>query len=441
MDKKRQFSPFRVIIMCFAAVTLCGTFLLMLPFSSRTGSVELVDALFTATSASCVTGLAVGDTYTMWSPFGQGVILALIQIGGIGIITLMMYALSAMHAKIKMKNVFVLQEAIGASSSGGLGKMTRFIVIGVLLQEAVGAILLMPVFVGDYGFVRGTVYSVFHSVSAFCNAGFDILGGASLSSYGANLYFNVVISLLVIFGGIGFFVWLDVLKCRFCFSKFALHTKIVAATSALLVFGGAILFFVLFYNSSAAEKMSLFEKGLASLFQSVSARTAGFYTVDLCKIGGPAQLLMIFLMLVGGAPGSTAGGMKVTTLAVVLLYARSIFKGNDDVECFGRRIDKRVVRTAVAIFVLYLSLALVSGVAISAIEGADIIACLFESFSAVATVGLSLSLTPTLSFASKLIIIILMFIGRVGGMTVMLSLSGKNDGNVYRYPVENVTVG
>ena len=182
MDKKRQFSPFRVIIMCFAAVTLCGTFLLMLPFSSRTGSVELVDALFTATSASCVTGLAVGDTYTMWSPFGQGVILALIQIGGIGIITLMMYALSAMHAKIKMKNVFVLQEAIGASSSGGLGKMTRFIVIGVLLQEAVGAILLMPVFVGDYGFVRGTVYSVFHSVSAFCNAGFDILGGASLSS-------------------------------------------------------------------------------------------------------------------------------------------------------------------------------------------------------------------------------------------------------------------
>ena len=442
--EKKQFSPFRVIIMCFAAVTLCGTFLLMLPFSSRAGHVDFIDALFTATSASCVTGLVVGDTYSMWSPFGQGVIIALIQVGGIGIITLMMYALSAMHAKLKMKNVFVLQESIGAASSKGLGKMTRFIVLGVLLQEAVGALLLMPVLIPDLGFVRGVVYSVFHSVSAFCNAGFDLMsaaGSSSLSNYSGNLYFNIVISLLIIFGGLGFFVWLDVLKCRFCFSKFALHTKIVVVMSALLLFGGAFFFLVLFYNSEAAEGMPFYEKCIVSFFQSTSARTAGFYTVDLTKIGGAAQMLMMILMLVGGSSGSTAGGMKVTTLAVVLLFARSIFKGKNDVECFGRRIEKSVIRTAVAVFVLYLSLALVAGIAISAIEGADIVACMFETFSAVATVGLSLSLTPTLSFASKLIIIILMFIGRVGGMTVMLSLSNKKDDNSYRFPAENITVG
>ncbi len=444
MDKKKQFSPFRVIIMCFAAVTFCGTLLLMLPFSSRGEPVQLIDALFTATSASCVTGLVVGDTYAMWSPFGQGVILALIQVGGIGIITLMMYVLSSVHAKVKMKNVFVLQEAIGASSSFGLGKMTRFIVFGVLLQEAVGALLLMPVLIHDLGFVRGVVYSVFHSVSAFCNAGFDLMssvGSSSLSNYSGNLYFNIVICLLIIFGGLGFFVWLDVLKCRFRFSKFALHTKIVIFMSSVLILGGALLFLILFYDSEAAQGMSFYEKCVVSFFQSVTARTAGFSSVDLSKIGGAAQVLMMVLMLVGGSSGSTAGGMKTTTLAVVLLFARSIFRGREDVECFGRRIDKSVIRTAVAVFVLYLSLAIVSGVAISAIEDADIVVCLFETFSAVATVGLSLSLTPTLSFASKLIIIILMFIGRVGGMTVMLSLSGKKDDSPYRYPAENVTVG
>ncbi len=430
--------------MCFAAVTLVGTLLLMLPISSRGGQISFIDALFTATSASCVTGLVVGDTYTLWSPFGQGVIIALIQVGGIGIITLMMYALSSLHAKVKMKNVFILQEAIGASSASGLGKMTRFIVLGVLLQELVGAILLMPVLIPDFGIVRGILYSFFHSVSAFCNAGFDLMtygGGSSLSAYSGNLYFNIIISLLIVFGGLGFFVWLDILKCRFRFSKFALHTKIVVATSLVLIFGGAVLFFVLFYNSEAASGMSFYEKCVAALFQSVSARTAGFYTVDLTKIGGAAQMLMIALMLVGGSSGSTAGGMKTTTLAVIVLFVRSIFCGKEDVECFGRRIERNIIRTAVAVFVLYLGLALGAGIAISAIEDADIVACLFETFSAVATVGLSLSLTPMLSPVSKTIIIILMFIGRVGGMTVMLSLAGKKDNNAYRYAAENVTVG
>ena len=444
MENKKRFSPFRVITMCFAAVTLCGAFLLMLPISSRAGGVSFIDALFTATSASCVTGLVIGDTYTLWTPFGQAVIIALIQVGGIGIITLMMYALSTAHAKMKMKSIFVLQESIGATSSVGLGKMTRFIVLGVLLQEAVGAVLLMPVLIPDFGVVRGILYSFFHSVSAFCNAGFDLMtygGGSSLTAYSGNLYFNLVISALIISGGLGFFVWLDILKCRFRFAGFALHTKMVVVTSLALLFGGAFLFLVLFYDSEAVSEMTFYEKCIAAFFQSASARTAGFYTIDLSKIGGAAQMLMISLMLIGGSSGSTAGGMKTTTFAIILLFVRSIFKGKDDVECFGRRIERSVLRTAIAIFVLYLGLALVSGVAISAIEGADIVTCLFETFSAVATVGLSLSLTPTLSFASKLIIIILMFIGRVGGMTIMLSLAGKKDSNAYRYVAENVTVG
>lgn len=444
MGTKNRLTPVQIITLSFATVTLIGALLLTLPISSRSGEVSFIDALFTSTSASCVTGLAVGDTYSMWSPFGQAIILALIQIGGIGIITLAMYVLSMVHAKVKMKNIFVLQESMGASSLGGLAKMTKFIIAGVLLQEVVGAILLMPVLIPDFGVVKGIAYSFFHSVSAFCNAGFDLMsanGGSSLCAYSGNLYFNIVISLLIIFGGLGFFVWLDLLKCRFRFSKFALHTKIVVVTTLLLLFGGAILFFVLFYDSEAASGMTLFEKCIASFFQSSTARTAGFYTVDLARIGGAAQMLLIVLMLVGGSSCSTAGGIKTTTAAVVLLFVRSIFRGKEDVECFGRRIGKSVLRTAIAVLVLYLCLALVCGIAISAIEDADIMVCMFEAFSAIATVGLSLSLTPTLTVASKVILIILMFIGRVGGITVLLSLSGKNGDNAYRYPEENVTVG
>lgn len=441
--KKKQFSPVQVITLSFAAVVLLGALLLMLPIASRDGeSVPFINALFTSTSASCVTGLVVYDTLTQWSLFGQVVILCLIQIGGIGIITLAMYFLSMLHAKIGMRNVFALQESIGAESSAGLVRMTRFIAAGIFLQEAVGAILLLPAFTAQFGVGQGIWYAVFHSVSAFCNAGFDLMGGgASLTAYSGNAYVNIVICLLITCGGLGFFVWLDLLRCRFRFSKFALHTKIVVVTSLALTFVGAAIFFVLFYGSEAAAGRGTGEKLLISLFQSVTARTAGFATVDLAKIGGGAQMLMIVLMLVGGSSGSTAGGIKTTTFAVILLFVRSIFRGKEDIEVFGRRIEKSVLRTAVAVFVLYLGLALCCGIAISAIEDADIVACLFETFSAIATVGLSLSLSPTLSAVSKIIVICLMFIGRVGGLTVLLSLTGKRKEEAYRLPAENVTVG
>lgn len=441
--QKKSLSPVQIITLSFAAVVLVGTFLLTLPFASRDGvSVPMIDALFTATSASCVTGLAVYDTLTQWSAFGQAVILLLIQVGGIGIITLVMYFLSAMRAKIGMRNVFVLQESIGAESSAGLLKMTRFITAGVLLQEAVGALLLFPAFLADFPWDRALWCAVFHSVSAFCNAGFDILGGGtSLIPYGANAYVCIVIAMLVILGGLGFFVWLDILRCRFRFRKFALHTKLVVVTSAALILFGTVLFLLLYSDSPAAKGVPFGERLLVSFFQSVSARTAGFASVDLAKIGAPAQMLMIVLMLIGGSSASTAGGIKTTTFAVVVLFVRSIFRGKEDVEAFGRRIDRRVIRTAIAVFVLYLGLALAAGIAICAIEDADIVACLFEAFSAMATVGYSLSLSPTLSFVSKLIVIALMFLGRVGGITVLLSLMGKKNSDVGKYPVENITVG
>ena len=445
MRKKMRLSPVQIITISFAAVTFVGALLLYMPIASKSGaSVPFVDALFTATSASCVTGLTVGDTYTMWSPFGQAVILMLIQIGGIGIITLVMYLLSLLHAKIGIRSVFTLQEAMGSDSAAGLVKMTKFIAIGVILQEIIGAILLIPVFIPEFGPLKGIYFSFFHSVSAFCNAGFDLMGingGSSLMSYSGNLYFNLVICFLIVSGGLGFFVWLDMIKTRFKFSRFTLHSKLVVVTSLILTFGGAAVFFLLYNNSDAVQGIDTYEKGIGALFQSVSARTAGFYTVDLTKIGGAAQMFMISLMIVGGSPASTAGGIKTTTFAVVVLFVYSIFKGKEDIEVFGRRIEKNVVRTAVAVFVLYTGLALSAGIAISAIENKDILACLFETFSAMATVGCSLSLTPTLCEASKIIIIILMFLGRVGGITVLLSLSGKKNNAVGRYPAENITVG
>ncbi len=445
MRKKKRLSPVQIITISFAAVSLAGALLLLLPFASREGvSVPFIDALFTAVSASCVTGLSVGDTYSMWSPFGQFVIIALIQIGGIGIITLAMYFLSVLHAKVGMRSMFVLQETVGADSLSGLMKMTRFIAAGVLFAELLGAILLMPVLISDFGVLRGVLYSFFHSISAFCNAGFDLMGysGApSLTAYSDNLYFNAVIGILIVFGGLGFFVWLDLLKNKFKFSKLALHSKIVLTATFWLLIAGAVLFYILYTDSAAAIGMSVREKITVSVFQSVSARTAGFYTVDLARIGGAAQMLMISLMLIGGSPASTAGGIKTTTFAVLILLVRSIFRGKEDVEVFGRRIEKNIWRTAIAVFVLYLCIALGAGVAISAIEHKDIVVCLFETFSAIATVGLSLSLTPTLSSVSKVIIIILMFIGRVGGITVLLSIAGKNNDSAYRYPAENITVG
>lgn len=444
--KKKQLTPLQMITCAFAALVLAGTLLLSLPAAARSGeAVPFADALFTATSASCVTGLVVYDTYTHWSMFGQIVILLLIQIGGIGIITLSMYFLSMVHAKIGMRHRLAMQESIGVSSTRGVVRMTRFIAAGVLLIEGIGAVLLAFSFIPEFGFAKGCYFAVFHSVSAFCNAGFDLMGEeapfASLSGYAGNPYVCTITMLLIIVGGLGFFVWRDLKKNGFRFKRYALHTKVVVVTSSILILGGALFFFLLSYDSAAQADRSVGERALISLFQSVSARTAGFSTVDLAEIGGGAQMLMICLMLVGGSPGSTAGGIKTTTVAVLFLLVRSIFRRKEDVECFGRRVDRPVIRTAIAVFVLYLFLALAAGIAVSALEDIDILAALFETVSAMATVGLSLSVTPELGSISKIIVTVLMFLGRVGGLTVLLSLSRSRQTPAGRCPVENIAVG
>ena len=443
---KKQLTPLQIITLAFAALVLTGALLLSLPIAARSGeATPFADALLTATSASCVTGLIVYDTYTHWSLFGQIVLLMLIQIGGIGIITMSMYFLSMVHAKIGMRHRFAMQESIGASSTRGVVRMTRFIAAGVLMIEGIGALLLSFAFVPEFGLAKGCYFAVFHSISAFCNAGFDLMGEetpfASLNAYAADGYVCTVIMLLIVIGGLGFFVWRDLKRNGLHFKRYALHTKVVVVTTCILIFGGALLFYLLSYDSPAQAGRPAGEQMLISLFQSVSARTAGFATADLSLIGGGAQMLMICLMLVGGSPGSTAGGIKTTTMAVLFLLVRSIFRRKEDVECFGRRVERSVIRTAIAVFVLYLFLALTVGIAISALDDIDIMAAMFETISAIATVGLSLSVTPQLGLISKIMITGLMFLGRVGGLTVLLSLSGSRQTPVGRCPAENITVG
>ena len=443
---KKQLSSVQLICLSFALLILLGTLLLCLPFATRQGeNTPFVDAFLTATSASCVTGLVAFDTYTHWTLFGQIVILLLIQIGGVGILTLTVMLASALKARLGMRQIYALAESVGAAGTAGIFRYVRKILIGVLAFEAIGALLLLPPFAARFGFLRGLYFAIFHAVSAFCNAGFDLMGAeapyASLGGFTGNFYLQAVVMLLIVIGGLGFFVWADVRRHRFHFHRYALHTKLVLTTTAILIFCGALLFFGLAYASPALQTLPLGEKIAASLFQSVTARTAGFATLDLAKVGGSAQLCMICLMLVGGSSGSTAGGMKTTTLAVLFLLLRSIVRGKNDVEAFGRRLPRQAVRTAVAIFVLYLSLALVCGALICAVEGVPVIDALFETFSAVATVGLTLSLTPTLCGFSKFLILLLMYIGRVGGLTVLLSLAGKADGGACRYPEEHVAVG
>ena len=443
---KFKLSGARLICLSFALLVLFGTVLLCLPQATRTGqTTSLIDALLTATSASCVTGLIAFDTYTHFTLFGQLVILLLIQIGGVGLLTLAVMLASALGARLGMLQIYALADSVGAAGPAGIFRYVRRVLLGVFAFEMIGTILLLPPFILRFGAARGAYFALFHAVSAFCNAGFDLMGAeapfVSLSPFAGDFYLQAVTALLIVLGGLGFFVWSDIGQHRLRFAKYALHTKLVLATSAVLIFGGALLFFGFANSSPALSSLSVGEKISASLFQSASARTAGFSTLDLSRIGGSAQLVMMCLMLVGGSPGSTAGGMKTTTLAVLALFFRSIVRGKNDTEAFGRRLPAAAVRTATAIFVLYLSLALSAGALISAVEDAPLTDALFETFSAVATVGLSLSLTPRLCAFSKFLIVLLMYIGRVGGLTVLFSLAGKKDGGACRYPEEQIVVG
>ena len=430
-----------MIALGFVLLILIGTLLLMLPVSSRahTGT-RFSDSLFTATSAVCVTGLVVRDTASHWSVFGQAVILFLIQIGGLGVVTaaLALYYISG--RKIGFMQRSAMQEAISAPQVGGIVRLTRFIVLTTLSVELIGSLLLMPVFVPEFGWPMGIWYSVFHSVSAFCNAGFDLMGvhGAfsSMTAYAQNVLVNVTLILLITIGGIGFLVWDDVRQHRHHLKLYRLQSKIALTASGIL-----ILVPFLWMLFSETDQLPFGERILPSLFQSVTLRTAGFNTMDLSSVGGGGQALMILSMLIGGSPGSTAGGMKTTTGAILILNAVAIFRRQDHATCFGRRIGEDIVRNAVAILTMYFLMFFIGGMIISRIEGLPLITCLFETASALGTVGLSLGITTQVGRASRLILVGLMFMGRVGGLTLIYAAQSVRRSSACSLPLEKVTVG
>ncbi len=439
--RKRRLSSFQIIIFGFAGVILLGALLLMLPVSAAGGCITpFNEALFTSTSAVCVTGLVVQDTGSYWSAFGQAVILALIQIGGLGVVTIAASFAMLSGRKISLMQRSTMQDAISAPNVGGIVRLTRFILRGTFLIELLGALAMLPVFCRDYGW-RGVWMAAFHSVSAFCNAGFDILGTEanlypSLTGYAGDPALNITIMLLIVTGGIGFLTWDDICENKLRFHRYRMQSKVILVTSAfLLVIPAVFFFFADFSSFSAGNRL------LASFFQSVTPRTAGFNTVTLSDMTGASQAVMIFLMLIGGSPGSTAGGMKTTTLAVLLANAAATFRRRDSAQFFGRRIECGVVNTAATILTMYLALFFGGAVFISVYESLPLSVCLYETASAVGTVGLTLGVTPHLRILSQLVLIALMYLGRVGGLTLIYAaLSGKRAVEA-KLPLDRITVG
>ena len=428
------------IILGFFSMILLGTFLLMLPFSSRAGvATPFSDALFTATSAVCVTGLVVYDTAAYWSVFGQTVIIILIQIGGMGVITVAASFALISGRRISLMQRSTMQEAISAPKVGGIVRLTSFIIRISLLIELLGAVAMAPVFCRDFG-PKGLWMALFHSISAFCNAGFDLMGTSmpfsSLTGYTADPVINVIVMLLVVIGGIGFLTWDDIRAHKLHVHQYRMQSKVILCTTAILLLFPALYFFFFEFPSLAPG-----ERVLASLFQSVTTRTAGFNTADLTALSEPGRYIMIALMLIGGSPGSTAGGMKTTTIAVLFASAISTFFRKEYAHFFGRRIDDGVIKNAATILLMYLSLFFFGGLAISIIEGAPMLDCLFETASAVGTVGLTLGLTSHLGLVSRGILIVLMFFGRVGGLTLIFAALSGTAKNVSKYPQEKITVG
>lgn len=418
----------------------------MLPVSAANGEpTSFLDALFTATSATCVTGLVVHDTATYWSVFGQAVILLLIQIGGMGVVTIAVSVATISGRKIGLMQRSTMQEAIAAPSVGGIVRLTGFILKATILIELVGAFFMLPVFWKDFGGSKGIWYALFHSISAFCNAGFDLMGSreqfSSLTGYLGNAFINLVIMGLIIIGGIGFLTWDDV-KCKgIHFRKYRLQSKVILITTGVLLLLPFLFFFFYEFGKPIWDNMPLGEKIMAGLFQTVTPRTAGFNTVDLTLFSEAGQTIMIILMLIGGSPGSTAGGMKTTTIAVLFLSLYGVFKRKEDTECFGRRIEDRIIKNGATILVMYLTLFLTGGVVISCLEGLPMGNCLFETASAIGTVGLTLGITPELGVISRLILILLMFFGRVGGLTLVFAAFSDKERNVSKFPKEKITVG
>jgi len=436
----------QMIALGYLLVIMIGTFLLALPAASRDHlSPGFVNALFTATSATCVTGLVVFDTYTQWTTFGKLVILLLIQVGGLGFMTTITLFSFLLRRKIGLRERGLLRESVNTMYIGGIVRLTKKILVGTFIFEGLGAILLAIKFIPRMGLVPGIYYGIFHSVSAFCNAGFDLMGKfgkySSLITFSDDEVVCLTIIALIVIGGIGFFVWDDVVKNKYHFKKYQLHTKIVIVTTVLLIVSGSTGFYV-FERANLLADMSLGEKILASLFAAVTPRTAGFNTIDTAALTPASKLLTMVLMFIGGSPGSTAGGIKTTTLAVILISLWSSLANTKSESVFGRRLEDNALKRAAAVTSVNLILALCATFLISAANTSlYLIDVLFEVLSAIGTVGLSTGITSSLNAFARVVIILLMYSGRVGSLSFALLFTEHRVPSAIQNPVEKINIG
>ena len=449
--KRIKFTTTQIILLSFLLVIFIGSVLLALPISSTNGiAVPYIDALFTATTSTCVTGLVTLPTSSTWSVFGQIVILILIQVGGLGVITIMTGLMLLLNRKLGISDRLLIQEAFNLNTMSGLVKFVKNVLFGTLIIEGIGAVLYMFVFVPEFG-AKGIWISVFNSISAFCNAGIDIIAENSLCDYATNPLINLVTSTLIIFGGLGYIVWWDVLrvvksrspKNRKIFRHLTLHSKIAITVTAGLILAGAILIFIFEYaNPLTIGEMDLFDKLQVSFFQSVTTRTAGFASVPQENLTNASAAVSVILMLIGGSPVGTAGGMKTVTIAVLICAAFATIRNKNSAALFGRRISDDSVKKAVAVVVMFLTICASSTVLILATSNASAIDAVYETVSATATVGLSRNFTATLNTFGKIIIIVTMYFGRVGPISLAVALGSKNESqNVISEPTEDISIG
>jgi len=453
MKKQRPLvSTTHIILMSFLIAILIGALLLSLPISSADGKAKpFLDALFTATTSTCVTGLVVTPTVSSWSAFGQVVILILIQVGGLGVITIMSGLMILLHKKIGIGDRVILQDAFNLNSLSGLVRFVKKVVAGTLIIEGIGALLYMTVFIPEFG-AKGIWISVFTSVSAFCNAGIDIIAENSLCNYALNPVINIVTCVLIVLGGIGYIVWWDVLrvlkstrikkKVRF-FRNLTLHSKIAITATLFLIFIGAAFIFAFEYNNpQTMGNYTLLQKIEVSIFQSITTRTAGFATVPQESLTNASAIVCLLLMFIGGSPVGTAGGIKTVTFAVIVVAAIASICNKGDAEVFGRRLTKQAVSKAVAVTSMSFIIMFSSTVLLSAVTDANALDIIFETVSATATVGLTRNLTASLGNIGKLIIIITMFLGRVGPISLAVAFKrSKDNQDIVRNPVEEISVG
>ncbi len=449
--KRIRFTTTQIILLSFLLVILIGSILLALPISSTNGdAVPYIDALFTATTSTCVTGLVTLPTFSTWSVFGQVVILILIQVGGLGVITIMTGLMLLLNRKLGIGDRLLIQDAFNLNTMSGLVKFVKNVIFGTLIIEGIGAVLYLLVFIPEFG-AKGIWISVFNSVSAFCNAGIDIIAENSLCNYATNPLINIVTSALVILGGLGYIVWWDILrvvksrspKNRKIFRHLTLHSKIAITVTAGLILTGAILIFIFEYaNPLTIGEMDLFDKVQISFFQSVTTRTAGFASVPQENLTNASAAVSVILMLIGGSPVGTAGGMKTATIAVLICSAFATIRNKNSATMFGRRISDGSVKKAVAVVVMFLTICTASTVLLLATSNASAIDAVYETVSATATVGLSRNLTATLNTFGKLIIIVTMYFGRVGPISLAVALGSKNESqNVISEPTEDISIG